>query len=63
MLIAEPLLAEVRAANPSATTTREVVRRYAAAGVEVETNDEGPFLDVDTPEEYRRLIASLSDHR
>ena len=52
MLIAQPLIAELLAANP-ASTARDIVRRHATAGVELEMQDDGPFLDVDTPDEYQ----------
>jgi CTP:molybdopterin cytidylyltransferase MocA len=34
---------------------RPVIRRYVSAAVELAIEDEGAFLDVDTPEEYERL--------
>jgi CTP:molybdopterin cytidylyltransferase MocA len=62
MLIAPPLIDELLAAAPS-SSARAIVRRHAATGVELETAEDGPFLDVDTPEEYGRLIASLTVNR
>jgi molybdenum cofactor cytidylyltransferase len=59
MLVAQPLIGELLDAHPY-LTMRTIVRRYATAGVELEMSDVGPFLDVDTPEDYRRLIASLN---
>jgi molybdenum cofactor cytidylyltransferase len=45
---------ELRASDP-ALGAKPVVRRHAAAIVNVEVEDPGAFRDVDTPEEYRRL--------
>jgi molybdenum cofactor cytidylyltransferase len=58
ILIAQPLIADLLAADP-ASTAQDIVRRHAPAGVELEMQEDGPFLDVDTPDEYRRLISSL----
>jgi molybdenum cofactor cytidylyltransferase len=58
MLIAQPLIAELLAADPP-SSARDVVRRYAAHGVELHVQEDGPFLDVDTPEEYGRLVERL----
>jgi CTP:molybdopterin cytidylyltransferase MocA len=58
MLIAQPLIAELLAADPP-SSARDVVRRYAARGVELQVQEDGPFLDVDTPEEYGRLVERL----
>jgi molybdenum cofactor cytidylyltransferase len=62
ILIAQPLIRELLAADPSASA-RFIVRRHAASGVDLEVAEDGPFLDVDTPEEYRRLISSLTVDR
>jgi molybdenum cofactor cytidylyltransferase len=62
MLIAQPVIRELLAADPSAPA-RSIIRRHAAGGVELEVAEDGPFLDVDTPEEYRRLISSLTVDR
>jgi nicotine blue oxidoreductase len=62
ILIAQPVIRELLGADPSAPA-RSIIRRHAADGVELEVADSGPFLDVDTPEEYRRLIASLTVDR
>ena len=62
MLVGPPLIAELLAASPS-SSARDIVRRYASEGVELEMQEDGPFLDVDTPEEYGRLIASLTVDR
>lgn len=62
ILIAQPVIRELLAADPSAPA-RSIIRRHAAGGVELEVAEDGPFLDVDTPEEYQRLIASLTVDR
>ena len=38
-------------------TTRSVLRAYAATTVDVPVEDEGSFADVDTPEDYERILA------
>jgi molybdenum cofactor cytidylyltransferase len=58
IVIAQPVIGELLAADPS-VPARSIIRCHAADGVELQVADDGPFLDVDTPEEYRRLIASL----
>jgi molybdenum cofactor cytidylyltransferase len=62
MLIAPPLIDELLAADHS-SSARAIVRRHAATSVELETAEDGPFLDVDTPEDYDRLIVSLTVDR
>lgn len=39
-----------------ATGSRPVVRRYASAAGDVEVDDEGAFLDIDTPEDYVEAV-------
>jgi molybdenum cofactor cytidylyltransferase len=51
------VFAELRAADPSAGA-KAVVRAHAHEASEVTVEDEGAFLDIDTPEDYRRLIES-----
>lgn len=48
------LFDEFRKADP-AEGAKEVVRAYAAEQLNVEVDDEGAFIDIDTPEDYRRL--------
>ena len=49
------LFAELRGADPS-TGAKPVVRAHAAEEVGVEVTDDGAFTDIDTPEDYERLI-------
>ena len=49
------LFEELRSADPS-TGAKPVVRAHAAAEVSVDVTDDGPFTDVDTPDDYARLI-------
>ena len=58
MVVAPPLTADLLAADPGASA-RDLVRSYAARGIELHTDDDGPFLDVDTPDEYHRLVGRL----
>jgi CTP:molybdopterin cytidylyltransferase MocA len=62
IVIAQPVIRELLAADPS-DSARSVIRRHAAGGVEFEVAEAGPFLDIDTPEEYYRLITSLTVDR
>ena len=49
------LFAELRGADPS-MGANPVVRAHAAEEVNVDVADDGPFTDVDTPEDYERFI-------
>ena len=49
-----PLLASLRAAD-LAEGAKPVVRAFAARGVDIGVDDRGVLVDVDTPEDYRRL--------
>jgi CTP:molybdopterin cytidylyltransferase MocA len=53
VLLDRELFDELRRADPAAGA-RSVVRAHAARGVEVPTEDEGAFLDIDSPEDYQR---------
>jgi molybdenum cofactor cytidylyltransferase len=55
VLFARPLFAELRQADPT-LGARAVVRAHAAAITEVEVDDAGVAMDVDTPEDYERLF-------
>jgi molybdenum cofactor cytidylyltransferase len=49
------LFDEFRRANP-AEGAKEVIRAYSAEQLNVEVDDEGAFTDIDTPEDYKRLL-------
>jgi CTP:molybdopterin cytidylyltransferase MocA len=49
------VLAELRAADVSAGA-RAVVRAHAAETFDVEADDPGAFDDIDTPDDYRRVV-------
>jgi len=55
LLIARSLFDAMRAADPSAGA-KPLVRAHASPSGDLEIADEGSFTDVDTDEEYRRLI-------
>jgi len=57
LLIDRSLFGELRAADP-ASGAKPVVRAHASAEGDVEIEDEGAFADVDTVEEYRRLLSA-----
>jgi molybdenum cofactor cytidylyltransferase len=51
------IFGELRRADPS-RGAKPVVHAHAADGVNVEVDDDGAFIDVDTPEDYERFIGS-----
>ena len=53
VLIDRSLFDAIRAADPSAGA-KGVVRAHASAAGDVEVDDEGAFIDIDTPEDYER---------
>jgi len=55
VLFARQLFGELRSA-PLDAGAKTVVRAYASAIVNVEVDDRGCLVDVDTPDEYRRLV-------
>lgn len=55
VLIDRSLFDALRAADPS-TGAKSIVRGHASAAGDVISNDEGAFLDIDTPEEYERVM-------
>lgn len=55
VIFSAALFDELRAADPD-SGARVVVHAHAAAAVDVLVNDPGAFDDVDTPDEYRRLL-------
>jgi len=55
--ISRALFAALRAADPQ-QGAKPIVRAHVSAAGDVEVDDEGAFLDIDTPEEYERLLKS-----
>jgi CTP:molybdopterin cytidylyltransferase MocA len=55
ILLDRSLFGTIRAADPQ-TGLKPIVRTHASAEGDVQVEDEGAFLDVDTPEEYDRLL-------
>lgn len=56
VLIARSLFGALRAADPE-SGAKPVVRAHISPAGDVEVLDEGAFLDIDTPEEYQRLLS------
>jgi molybdenum cofactor cytidylyltransferase len=54
VLIARPLFDPLRHADPR-VGAKDVVRAHASSIGDVEVDDDGAFVDVDTPAEYERL--------
>jgi len=50
------IFGELRRADPS-KGAKPVVHAHAAEEVNVDVDDEGAFIDIDTPEDYERFIA------
>ena len=55
VLVDRQLFDAFRRADPSAGI-KPIVRAHVSVEGDVEVNDEGAFVDVDTPEDYRRLV-------
>ena len=55
ILFDRSLFEELRRADPE-QGAKPVVRAHAADGLEIETEDEGAFADVDTPDDYQRVF-------
>lgn len=53
------IFGELRRADPS-TGAKPVVHAHAAEEVNVDVDDEGAFIDIDTPDDYERLIVRLT---
>jgi molybdenum cofactor cytidylyltransferase len=51
------IFGELRRTDPS-KGAKPVVHAHAAEEVNVDVDDEGAFIDIDTPEDYERFIAS-----
>ena len=54
VLIGRALFAAIRAADPM-IGAKPIVRGHASLRGDVEVDDEGAFVDIDTPEDYARL--------
>jgi CTP:molybdopterin cytidylyltransferase MocA len=60
VIFGRQLFGELQRADP-AQGAKPVVRAHANDIVEVPTDDEGAFIDIDTPEEYERIMARPAD--
>ena len=60
VIFGHALFGELQRADP-AQGAKAVVRAHAADMIEVPIDDEGAFTDIDTREEYDRLILPLAD--
>ena len=60
LLIDRTLFDQIRRADPSAGA-KPIVRAHATAQGDLSIEDEGAFLDIDTPEDYRRVCAPSPD--
>jgi molybdenum cofactor cytidylyltransferase len=60
LLVDRMLFAKLSEAPP-AEGAKAIVRAHVSPAGEVEVEDEGAFEDVDTPEEYQRLISDRSN--
>jgi len=54
------IFGELRRADPS-QGAKPVVHAHAAEEVNVDVDDEGAFIDIDTPDDYDRLTGRLQD--
>jgi molybdenum cofactor cytidylyltransferase len=59
LLIDRSLFAALRAADPAAGA-KPIVRAHASPAGDIEIADEGAFTDIDTEEDYRRMINGRS---
>ena len=59
LLIDRSLFAALRAADP-ATGAKSVIRAHATALGDLAVDDEGAFIDIDTPDDYQSLIGRRS---
>ena len=60
LLIDRSLFAAIRAADP-ASGLKPIVRAHASPAGDLEIADEGAFIDIDTQEEYDRLVSDRFD--
>ena len=56
VIFSRSIFGELRRADPS-KGAKTVVHAHAAEEVNVDVDDDGSFIDIDTPEEYARLIS------
>lgn len=59
LLVDRSLFAELRAADP-AEGAKPVIRAHASAAGDIAIGDEGAFKDIDTEEDYLRMISDRS---
>lgn len=59
VVFARPLFDDLRTADP-ALGAKAVVRAHAERAVDVPVDDPGVYEDIDTPEDYRRLIGDIT---
>jgi len=59
LLVDRSLFAELRAADP-AEGAKPVIRAHASAAGDIAIDDEGAFRDIDTEEDYLRMISDRS---
>jgi len=59
LLVDRSLFAELRAADP-AEGAKPVIRAHASAAGDIAIGDEGAFRDIDTEEDYLRMISDQS---
>jgi len=55
VLVDRSLFDKIRAADPQ-RGAKPIIRAHVSAAGDVEVEDEGAFFDVDTPEDYQRLV-------
>lgn len=60
VLIDRSLFSELRAADPR-HGAKQVVRAHVTAAGDVEVDDEGAFCDIDTPDDYQRMVELRRD--
>jgi molybdenum cofactor cytidylyltransferase len=56
------VFAELKTADPS-LGAKPVVRAHAAEEVNIDVVDDGPFTDIDTPEDYERFIVPTLSYK
>jgi CTP:molybdopterin cytidylyltransferase MocA len=59
VLFAASIFDALRRADPS-VGAKAVIRAHAGGVIDVPVDDEGAFVDIDTPEEYRRWIEAAA---